>query len=152
MAHALSARVALIEGDRFAALTGSGGVADLAPADEDGQATGAISPMEALLVALVGCLGMAVAPILRKSRQPVTGYEVRASGVLTTRPPRVFETITVEHTFIGEGLDPRVIERAVTLAEERYCGASAMLGKSARIHHHISIAERGPIQEGSHGA
>lgn len=142
MAHALIASVTLIEGDRFAAATGSGGAADLAPAAEDGALTGAVSPMEALLVALAGCLGMSVAPILRKMRQPVSRYEVRAHGALTTRPPRVFETITVEHIFAGAGLDRHAIERAVTLAEERYCGASAMLGKAARISHTITIIER----------
>jgi putative redox protein len=141
MAHALTATVSLIEGDRFAAMTGSGGEADLAPAAEDGQHTGGVSPMEALLVALAGCLGMSVAPILRKMRQPISRYEVRAHGELTARPPRVFKAIIVEHTFTGAGLDRRAIERAVALAEERYCGASAMLGKAARITHTITLIE-----------
>lgn len=141
MAHVLSARVALVAGDRFSAFTGSGGLADMAPAAEDGALTGAVSPMEALLVALAGCLGMSVAPILRKTRQRVTRYEVSASGVLTSAPPRVFETITVAHTFVGVNLDRRAIERAVALAEERYCGASAMLGKAARISHTITMSE-----------
>ena len=142
MTHALTATVALIAGDHFTAATGSGGATDLAPAAEDGAVTGAVSPMEALLVALAGCLGMSVAPILSKMRQPISRYEVRARGELTARPPRIFETITVEHIFVGEGLDRHAIERAVTLAEERYCGASAMLGKAARITHTISIIER----------
>ena len=141
MAHALTATVALVEGDRCAAMTGSGGAADLAPAAEDGAPTGAVSPMEALLVGLAGCLGMSVAPILRKMRQPVSRYEVRARGELTARPPCVFEAISVEHTFTGAGLDRRAIERAVALAEERYCGASAMLGKAARITHTITLIE-----------
>lgn len=139
MAHALTATVALIEGDRFSATTGSGGAADLAPAAEDGAPTGAVSPMEALLVALAGCLGMSVAPILRKLRQPVSRYEVRAHGELTARPPRVFEAIAVEHIFTGDGLDRHAIERAVALAEERYCGVSAMLGEAARITHTITL-------------
>jgi putative redox protein len=139
MAHALTARATLVEGDRFAATTGSGGAAGMAPAAEDGVPTGAVSPMEALLVALAGCLGMSVAPILRKTRQPITRYEIRASGALTARPPRVFEAITVEHTFTGAGLDRRAIERAVSLAEERYCGVSAMLGKAALISHNVII-------------
>ncbi len=141
MAHALTATTTLIEGDRFAAATGSGGGADLAPAADDGSLTGAVSPMEALLVALAGCLGMSVTPILRKMRQPVTRYEVHARGELTTRPPRIFEAITVEHIFSGAGLDRHAIERAVTLAEERYCGASAMLGKAAHISHTIIFIE-----------
>lgn len=141
MAHTLTATVSHVEGDRFTATTNSGGAVDMAPAADDGALTGAVSPMEALLVALAGCLGMSVAPILRKMRQRVSRYEVRASGELTAHPPRVFEAITVQHLFSGEGLDREAIERAVTLAEERYCGASAMLGKAARITHTIAIIE-----------
>ena len=151
MAHSLSARVALVEGDHFSAATGSGGAAEMTPAAEDGAATGAISPMEALLVALAGCLGMSVAPILRKTRQRVTRYEIRAHGDLTARLPRVFEAITVEHTFAGVGLDRRAIERAVALAEERYCGASAMLGKVARITHSITFIEENSDSEATAG-
>lgn len=140
MERTLTASVALVEGDRFDAVTGSGGRAALGSASAD-PPSGVVSPMEALLVALAGCLGMSVAPILRKTRQRVTRYEVSASGVLTSAPPRVFETITVAHTFVGVNLDRRAIERAVALAEERYCGASAMLGKAARISHTITMSE-----------
>lgn len=140
MAHELTALVALVAGDRFDAATGSGGHAAMVPADEL-SATGAISPMEALLLALGGCLGMAVAPILRKMRQQVTRYEIRVSGALTERPPCVFEAITVEHHIVGSDLDADAIERALTLAETRYCGASAMLGKAATITHRLTVIE-----------
>jgi putative redox protein len=138
MAHELRASVTLVAGDRFAATTGSGGHAPLAPANATAP-TGAVSPMEALLVALGGCLGMSVAPILRKMRQPVARYELHISGALSERLPRVFETITVEHIIAGEGLDPAAIERALGLAETRYCGVSAMLGKAVPITHHLTI-------------
>jgi putative redox protein len=124
----------------FDATTGSGGEAKLAPSSAS-EPTNAVSPMEALLVALGGCLGMSAAPILRKMRQQVTRYEIRVSGALTERPPRVFETITVEHMLAGSGLDRAVIERALELAETRYCGASAMLGKSAQIRHSLILVE-----------
>ena len=140
MAHELTASVSLVAGDRFDAATGSGGRAPLAPAAER-EPTGAISPMEALLVALGGCLGMSVAPILRKMRQRVTRYEIRVSGALTERPPRVFEAITVEHLIAGTDLDAAAIERALALAETRYCGASAMLGKAAHITHRLTLVE-----------
>jgi putative redox protein len=140
MAHTLTARVALVTGDRFAATTGSGGQASLEPAN-DAIPTGAISPMEALLVALGGCLGMSIAPILRKTRQQVMRYEIRVSGALSERLPRVFASIAVEHRITGEGLDAAAIERALTLAETRYCGVSAMLGKAVPITHHLTISE-----------
>ena len=139
MAHAMTAHVALVEGDRFAATTGSGGQTPLEPSS-DLAPTGAISPMEAVLVALGGCLGMSVAPILRKTRQHVTRYEIRVNGSVSERLPRVFETITVEHVIAGDALDRAAIERALTLAETRYCGVSAMLCATVRITHHLTIA------------
>ena len=139
MAHAMTAHVALVEGDRFTATTGSGGHTPLEPTN-DAAPTGAISPMEALLVALGGCLGMSVAPILRKKRQQVTRYEVHVSGAVSERLPRVFETITVEHVIAGSDLDASAIERALTLAETRYCGVSAMLRTSVEITHHLTLS------------
>jgi len=35
------------------------------------------------------------------------------------------------------------VERAIELTEERYCGASAMLGKTATLKHIFLIAEGG---------
>ncbi len=142
MAHALTATVRLVAGDRFDAVTGSGGEAALAPAAATAsEATGAVSPMEALLVALGGCLGMVIAPMLARMRQRVTRYEIIVSAALTERPPRVFEQITVEHYIAGDGLEIAAVERALTLAETRYCGVSAMLGKATRISHQITLSE-----------
>lgn len=140
MAHALTATVRLVAGDHFNALTGSGGQAAMAPAAE-AEPTGAVSPMEALLVALGGCLGMVIAPMLARMRQQVTRYEIVVSGALTERPPRVFEQITVEHFIAGNGLERAAVERALTLAETRYCGVSAMLGKATQISHRITLSE-----------
>jgi putative redox protein len=140
MAHELTASVALVADDRFAATTGSGGQVPLTPSAAS-EPTGAISPMEALLVALGGCLGMSAAPILRKQRQQVTRYEIHVSGALSERPPRVFASIAVEHVIAGANLDTATIERALTLAETRYCGASAMLGKAATITHRLTLIE-----------
>ncbi len=138
MSRTLTARMSHIEGDRFTAATGSGGSAPLAPTAYE-EPTGTISPMEALLVALGGCMGISVAPIFRKMRLPITRYEVIVTGALTEHLPRVFEAITVEHVIAGADLDTAAIERALTLAETKYCGASAMLGKAATISHHITL-------------
>jgi putative redox protein len=133
MSHPLAATLTLIAGDRFAATTTSGGAVNLATADDDGRPAGAVGPMEGLLVALAGCLGMSVTPFLRRIQPPIIGYEIRARGELSARPPRVFETITIEHIISGSRLDRRAITRAIELAEHRYCGVSAMLAQVARI-------------------
>ncbi len=99
------------------------------------------TPMELLLGALAGCLGISVVPVLRKMRLDVTGYEIRVRGTKSEEHPRVFTDIAVEHTVRGPGLNREQVERAVTLAEERYCGVSAMLGRSAHVTHTIRVEE-----------
>ena len=41
----------------------------------------------------------------------------------------------------GRGLDPKKVERAVQLSAEKYCSASAMIGKTAQIEHTIEIRD-----------
>ena len=106
-----------------------------------GAAAG-VSPMELLLVALGGCLGMSVVPILRKMRQEVTAYEMRVTGERSHGWPVVFTGIVVEHRVTGHALDVAAIERAIALAEARYCGVSAMLGKAVPLTHTLTLTER----------
>ncbi len=68
-------------------------------------------PMGMLLVALAGCMGMSVLPIL----------------------PKVFTEIRIEHVVSGHNVQPEAMRRSIELAETKYCGVSAMLGKTARI-------------------
>ena len=86
-----------------------------------------------LLVGLAGCTGMDVLSILRKKRQDVTAYEVRVQGIRADAHPKVFVEISVEHLVTGHNISPTAVARAIELSEIRYCGASAMLGKVARI-------------------
>ena len=128
---------------RFAIDTGSGHAVmvdmldDLAPGI---TGTGS-SPMELLLVALAGCTGISVLSILRKRKQDITGYELRVHGIRASQHPKVFTTIAVEHVFTGRMLEVQWIERAIALAEERYCGVEAMLGKTATITHSYTMVE-----------
>jgi putative redox protein len=47
----------------------------------------------------------------------------------------VFPDITVEHIVTGYHLNPDAVARAIELSETRYCGAGAMLGRTARLKH-----------------
>jgi len=111
-------------------------------ADEHGGGHNAgFRPMELLLVGLAGCTGMDVISILRKMREPVTGYEVHVQGVRAEDHPMVFVEITVEHVVTGHHLRPEAVARAIELSKERYCGAGAMLGKVAHLTHTYRIVE-----------
>jgi putative redox protein len=126
---------------RFTATAGSGHQVSLDAAIADGGQDTGFRPMEMLLVGLAGCTGMDVISILRKKRQLVTDYEVRVEGIRAEDHPMVFLEINVEHIITGYDLQPQAVERAIRLSEERYCGAGAMLGKTAHLIHFFRIID-----------
>jgi putative redox protein len=141
MANDMTVRATLETGMRFDVETGSGHHVILDAAEHNGGQNSGPQPMEMLLVALAGCSGMDILSILRKKRQDITGYELRIHGMRAEEHPKVFLDITVEHIFTGHNIRSEAVERAIELTEERYCGASAILGKTATIGHTFSIIE-----------
>jgi putative redox protein len=141
MANDMTVRATLETGMRFDVETGTGHHVILDAAEHNGGQNSGPQPMEMLLVALAGCSGMDILTILRKKRQDITGYELRIYGMRAEEHPKVYLDITLEHIFSGHNIRPEAVERAIELTEERYCGASAMLGKTATIGHTFSIIE-----------
>ncbi|MBE3558085.1 MAG: OsmC family protein [Ktedonobacteraceae bacterium] len=137
----MTVRATLETGMRFAVATGSGHHLILDAAEHNGGQDAGPRPMELFLVGLAGCAGMDILAILRKKRQPVTAYELRVLGERAEEHPRIFVKITVEHHLTGHGLQPEAVQRAIELTEAKYCGASAILGKSASITHTYHLLE-----------
>lgn len=132
MAETMRVEAVWGEGMRFDAATGSGHEMVLdAGAEHDGQDQGP-RPVEILLAAQAGCTGMDVISILKKMRQPVTGYQVRVTGERRDDFPRIFTKIMVEHILQGD-LDEDKVAHAVELSEEKYCSVSAMLREAAQL-------------------
>ena len=84
---------------------------------------------------------MDVINVLRKQRQAVTGYQVRVRGERAEEHPRVFTRIVVEHVVSGRGISLEGVRRAVELSATRYCSASAMLGRAARIEERYRVID-----------
>src|SRR6516225_6893237 len=141
MANDMTVRATLETGMRFDVVTSSGHHIILDAAEHNGGQNSGPQPMEMLLVALASCSAMDIIAILRKKRQDITGYELRIHGMRAEEHPKVFLDITVKHIFTGHNIRPEAVERAIELTEERYCGASALLGKTATIGHTFSIIE-----------
>ncbi len=91
------------------------------------------TPMELVLIGMVGCTAYDVIGILQKKRQAVSGLEVSAQAERAEEPPRVYTEIHVTYVVRGRGIKPKAVEDAIRLSEEKYCSASIMLGKTARI-------------------
>jgi putative redox protein len=141
MAEEMTAIARLDDGMRFEAGAGSGHCVILDASPHAGGTGAGFVPMEMLLIGLAGCTGMDVISILRKKRQDVIAYEVFVHGIRAETAPMVFTAITVEHCVTGRRLSPQAVQRAIELSETKYCGAGAMLGKTARLTHTYRIVE-----------
>lgn len=78
------------------------------------------SPMNLLLEAVAGCMGIDVVDILQKGRQEVTALRVLARGERRAEPPRRFTSLELEFEIEGD-VDPKKAERAVQLSFDTYC-------------------------------
>jgi len=108
-----------------------------APAANGGFGSAA-SPMEVVILGLIGCTGVDVVSILQGMRQPVDGCEVTAAYERAEEHPRVYTRIHLTYVLRGE-LDPKKVERAIKLSETKYCSVSAMLKSTAEITHEYRI-------------
>jgi len=113
------------------------------PADGGGRNLGP-RPMETVLMGTGGCTAYDVVHILRKARQPITDCVVEIDADRATYDPKVFTRIHFHFVISGAGLNPKHVDRAITLSAEKYCSASIMLGKTANITHDFEIVEPGP--------
>lgn len=132
-----------IDNMSFLAETGSGHMITMDGAPDAGGRNMAARPMELLLAGTGGCTAFDVMLILKKSRQQVEGCEVSLKADRASEDPKVFTRIGFHFRISGRGLKPEVVERAIHLSAEKYCSASIMIGKTAKMEHTWEIIETG---------
>lgn len=125
----------------FVASTGSGHVTVMDGAVEGGGSDSAPRPMEMLLAGAGGCAAYDVVLILKRGRHAVTDCKVHLSGERAQTEPKIFTKIHFSFVVSGHDLPAQAVERAVKLSHEKYCSASAMLGKAADITYSVKIRE-----------
>lgn len=123
------------DGSRFIARTGSGHAIVIDSAEGDSGPR----PAELLVVAQAGCTAMDVIAILRKKRQVVTRYEVRAAGEQRDDPhPHVFKRMRVTH-FVEGDVDVDAVRRAIELSATKYCTVTGNLASGVTEIHHAYV-------------
>ncbi len=121
------------QGLHFGAVSANGATVALDSMAEYGGPIPGFSPKTLLLTALGGCTGMDVLSILRKMRQNVRSYQVEIKGWEHEEHPKKFDRVTVEHVVEGHGLSQELVDRAIKLSHEKYCGVTASLAGSVEI-------------------
>lgn len=90
----------------------------LVPLDSAGQ--DGVSPMQALALALAGCMAMDLVHILTKSRVAPSGLRARLSGRRPSNAPSRFTAITLHFDIEGHAPEDQV-DRAIQLSRDKYC-------------------------------
>ena len=130
-----------MDGMTFVARTGSNHIAVMDGAVEGGGNNLAPRPMELVLAGTGGCAAYDVVLILKRGRADIMGCEVALNADRAETDPKVFTRIHFHFTVRGRNLKAEAVERAIRLSADKYCSASAMLGKTATITHDWEIVE-----------
>jgi putative redox protein len=139
----MKARIKWVEDRTFVGESGSGHKIVLGTTfGPEGRSPGP-SPMELVLIGLGGCSGYDVVHILDKGRQAIEDVAVELEAERGQQDPKVFTRIHMHFVVKGRGLAAEKVERAIALSTEKYCSASAMIGKSATITHDFEVVDTG---------
>jgi len=89
-----------------------------------------LSPKAMMLSALAGCSGV-----------DIVDYKlsIEAEGFLTDEHPKYYHKVHVDYHLYGKDLNPKKINKAVTLSVEKYCGVMEMFRQFATVTTEIHI-------------
>ena len=138
----MKARIKWVQDVMFVGESGSGHSVVMDGAPEAGGRNLGVRPMEMLLLGLGGCSAFDVMSILKRGRQSVTDCVVDIEAERASTDPKIFTSIHLRYVVSGRGLDRHKVERAVQLSAQKYCSASAILGRTAQISHSIELIEQ----------
>ena len=136
-----TAKISWVDGALLVAEAGSGHSFTMDGSAEVGGRNLGARPMEVMLIGMGGCTAIDVVSMLRKQRQDIEGVEVSLTGERAADHPMVYTEVKLTYTVRGRKLNKALVERAVALSDEKYCSATAMFKKSAKVTHEIVLVE-----------
>ena len=101
-------------GLRFSARTGDRAITI------DGISREGPSPVDALAMALAGCMAVDVVDIVTKGRHQLAALETTIIGTRVDTPPRRFIGFTLHFIVTGD-VPPTAVQRAIQLSHDTYC-------------------------------
>jgi putative redox protein len=143
----MKARIKWVEGRTFVGESGSGHKIVLGTASGPDAPTPGPSPMELVLIGTGGCSAIDVVHILERGREPVEDCIVELDADRAAEDPKVFTRIHMHFVVKGRGLAHSKVARAIGLSVEKYCSASAMLAKTARITHDFEVIDTAEVSK-----
>jgi len=96
-------------------------------APRKGERRAGPSPMQAALLAAMGCTAADVVSILSKQHISFTSFEISAEAERATTEPKVLTRVHLHFTIRGEHVKERDVQRAIDLSTEKYCSVGIMM-------------------------
>jgi putative redox protein len=112
--------------------------------EQFGGSDAGIRPKELLMLSLAGCTASDVASILAKKRVKLDGFDIEITAEETEEHPKVYSSMHIEYVFFGDGIDPKAVERAIELSQDKYCGVTDMFRKAMDVTHSYRIEPARP--------
>ncbi len=122
----MKAHLSQIRGMTFRAQV-DGAPAIVMDAEQKQEPIGGPSPMQTVLLAMMGCTASDIVWILNKQRVSFTKLEIEGEGERAKEEPRVFTKIHLHYRVYGDGIKESAVKRAIDLSTEKYCSVGVML-------------------------
>ena len=103
----------------------------------DGHVQWGCKPTDALLLGLAGCMGIDVVMFLQKMKIELADFKMDILGERNATPPQYFTSVDMTLHIAGKNLDPKKVDRAVSLSHEKYCFCLQFLEKRHVREHKI---------------
>jgi putative redox protein len=97
------------------------------------------SPVQTLVFALAGCMGMDVVYILQKGRYDLRGLKVSLVAVRAPEDPHRVTAVTIDFTVTG-AVPREQVQRAIDLSHEKYCSVWHSMRQDIAVTTHFSVS------------
>jgi putative redox protein len=86
----------------------------------DGHSAAGPSPVQALAIALAGCMAVDVVDMITKGRHPLRALQAHVVGHRAQENPHRLTRVELRLSFEGD-VPAAVVERAIALSRDKYC-------------------------------
>lgn len=104
-------------------------------------------PTDALLLSLAGCMAIDTVSFLQKMRVTIENFKMDIIGERNPTPPQYYKAIEMILYITGKNLDPKKVDRAISLSHEKYCSVYNSLRKDIDVKVRYILDEKEPPSE-----
>jgi putative redox protein len=111
----------------------------------DANAQWGCKPTEALLLSLAGCMGIDMVTILTKMRITLASFRMEIEGKRNPTTPQYYKSVEMVLYIAGKNLEPRKVERAIALSQDKYCSVYNSLRPDLALNVRYVLEEKNPL-------